>query len=191
LTSAISAYAFAKGRFPLKKPLFGILLMTMMIPAVITLAPSFMIYDMLRLTGTFFPLMVPGMFGAAACVFFMRQFYYGIPNELVEAAKIDGCNHLRIFFQIMVPLSKSALIAQLVLGFLAGYNDYFAPTLYLVNNPDLSTLQMVLGRMQSTWGGEWNVVMAGAVIALAPTIVLYFIAQKYFVEGIATSGMKL
>lgn len=191
LASAISAYAFAKINFPLKKQLFGFLLMTMMLPYIITVAPSYIIFDYLQLTNTKFPLMVPGMFGAAACVFFMRQFYTSIPTDLVEAAKIDGSNHFGIFFRIMVPLSMSALIAQAVLGFLGGYNDFFAPVLYL-HTEDQYTLQVYLSLMQGSYGtSEWPTIMAGALVALAPTIILYIFAQRYFIEGIATSGLKV
>ena len=110
--SAISAYAFAKLRFKGKNLLFGFLLLTMMIPGTIMLTPSYMIYDMIGWTDTPLPLMIPGMFGAATCVFFMRQFYSGIPTELIEAAKLDGMGYFKIFWKIMVPLSVPALFAQ-------------------------------------------------------------------------------
>lgn len=190
LISALSAYAFAKINFPGKNILFSVLLVTMMIPGLIMLTPSYLLYDSLYLVDTFFPLMVPGMFGAAACVFFMRQYYYGIPTDLVEAAKIDGMNHLSIFFKIMVPLSTSALIAQGVLGFVGGYNDYFGPLLYL-HSPANYTLQIALKFSVSTYGYDWQTVMAGAVIALIPTTIIYIVAQRYFVEGIATAGLKM
>lgn len=188
--SALSGYSFAKINFRFKNTLFSLLMLTMMIPSVIMLTPSYLIYDNLGLTDTFFPLMAPAMLGSAGCVFFMRQYYFGIPTDLIEAAKIDGLGHIKIFFKIMVPLSKSALIAQGVLGFVAGYNDYFGPLLYL-NDPDKYTLQIALKFCVSTYGYDWQTVMAGSVVALLPTIVIYVFAQRYFVEGIATSGLKV
>ncbi len=161
--SAISAYAFAKLRFKGKNLLFGFLLLTMMIP---------------------------GMFGAATCVFFMRQFYSGIPTELIEAAKLDGMGYFKIFWKIMVPLSVPALFAQGLLGFIGGYNDYFGPYLYL-QDPEWYTLQIALKSFQGSYSSNVPTIMAGSIVALIPTLVIYAVAQNYFIEGIATSGMKL
>lgn len=188
--SAISAYAFAKLRFKGKNLLFGFLLLTMMIPGTIMLTPSYMIYDMLGWTDTPLPLMIPGMFGAATCVFFMRQFYSGIPTELIEAAKLDGMGYFKIFWKIMVPLSVPALFAQGLLGFIGGYNDYFGPYLYL-QDPEWYTLQIALKSFQGSYSSNVPTIMAGSIVALIPTLVIYAVAQNYFIEGIATSGMKL
>lgn len=188
--SAMSAYAFAKLRFKGKNFLFTVLLMTMMIPGTIMLTPSYMIYSLLGWVDTPLPLMIPGMFGAATCVFFMRQFYSGIPTSLIEAAKLDGMGYFKIFWKIMVPLSVPALLAQGILGFIGGYNDYFGPYLYL-QDPKWYTLQIALNSFQNTYSRNIPAMMAGAVIALIPTLIIYIVAQKYFIEGIATSGMKL
>ena len=188
-TSAIAGYAFAKLRFKAKNVMYTVLLATMMIPGIICLAPTFSVYDMIGWVDTPFPLMIPGMFGAAACVFFMRQFYMGIPDSLVEAAKIDGAGYFQIFFKIMVPLSMPALMAQGVLGFVGGYNDYFNPLIYLQSS-DLYNLQVALRVFSGVYASMPNVVMAGTLVALIPTLVLYFLAQNYFVEGIVTSGIK-
>lgn len=190
LTSSLSAYAFAKLNFRAKKFLFAVLLGTMMIPGTIMLTPSYLLYDLIWWTNSPLPLMIPGMFGAAACVFFMRQFYTGIPTDLIEAAKLDGMGYISIFFKIMVPLSLPALLAQGILGFIGGYNDYFGPYLYLTD-PELYTLQIALKSFQGTYATDWPTVMAGAIIALVPTLVIYVCAQKYFIQGIATAGMKL
>lgn len=133
--------------------------------------------------------MIPGMFGAAACVFFMRQFFMGIPDSIIEAAKLDGVGFVGIFFKIMVPLSVPALLAQGLLGFIGGYNDYFGPLIYLQSS-DLYNLQIALKVFASAYGDEPNVVMAGTMAALIPTLIIYFIAQDYFIEGIAASGIK-
>lgn len=188
--SAMSAYAFAKLRFKGKNLLFSFLLMTMMIPGTIMLTPSYLIYDAIRWTNTPLPLMIPGMFGAATCVFFMRQFYTGIPTELVEAAKLDGMGYFKIFWKIMVPLSVPALFAQGLLGFIGGYNDYFGPYLYL-QDPEWYTLQLALKSFQGAYSFNTPTIMAGSLVALLPTLIIYIVAQKYFIEGIATSGMKL
>ncbi len=188
--SAMSAYAFAKLRFKGKNLLFSVLLMTMMIPGTIMLTPSYMIYTLLGWVDTPLPLMIPGMFGAATCVFFMRQFYSGIPTSLIEAAKLDGMGYFKIFWKIMVPLSVPALLAQGILGFIGGYNDYFGPYLYL-QDPKWYTLQIALNSFQGSYSRNIPAMMAGAVIALIPTLIIYIVAQKYFIEGIATSGMKL
>ena len=188
--SAMSAYAFAKLRFKGKNVFFSALLLTMMIPGTIMLTPSYLIYDMLGWVDTPLPLMLPGMFGAATCVFFMRQFYAGIPTSLVEAAKLDGMGYFKIFWKIMVPLSVPALLAQGILGFIGGYNDYFGPYLYL-HEPEWYTLQLALASFKGTYSYNIPTVMAGALVALIPALVIYIVAQKYFIEGIATSGMKI
>ncbi len=190
--STLSAYAFAKLRFRAKNVMYAILLATMMIPGTITIAPQYLVYDSLGLTQTFpaFPLMIPGMFGAAACVFFMRQFISGIPDSVVEAAKIDGVGYFGIFIKIIVPLSVPALIAQGLLGFIGGYNDYFGPLIYL-KDPAFFNLQLSLQLLQGAYNNQRpSYVMAATVIALLPTLIIYFIAQEFFIEGIAASGIK-
>ena len=188
--SAIAAFAFAKLNFKGKNFLFGLLLITMLIPGTIMLTPTYVIYDLIGWTDSPWPLIIPGMFGAAACVFFMKQFYSGIPTELVESAKLDGLGFFGIYFKIMLPLSLPALFAQGLLGFIGGYNDYFGPLIYL-QSPEFYTLQIALRSFSGTYAGRTPTVMAGSLIAMIPTIGLYLAAQKYFVEGIVTSGMKL
>lgn len=190
--STLSAYAFAKLRFKASKFMYAVLLATMMIPGTITIAPQYLVYDTLRLTKNFpaFPLIIPGMFGAAACVFFMRQFISGIPDSVVEAAKIDGVGYFGIFIKIIIPLSVPALIAQGLLGFIGGYNDYFGPLIYLKDNSKFN-LQLALQFLQGLYNDQQpSHVMAATVVALFPTLVIYFIAQEFFIEGIAASGIK-
>ena len=133
LTSTLSAYAFAKLRFRGKKVMFGLLIATMMVPGIATLVPSYIIWDYLGVTvdAPFVPLMIPGMFGAAACVFFMRQSISAIPDSIIEASRIDGIGTFGCFVRIVLPLIKPALLAQGILGFVGGYNDYFGPLIYL------------------------------------------------------------
>lgn len=188
-TSSLAAYAFAKLRFRAKNGMYAFLLATMMIPGTIMIVPQYSIYDAIGWVDTPLPLMIPGMFGAAACVFFMRQFFAGIPDSIVEAAKIDGVGFFGIFWTIMVPLSVPALIAQGLLGFIGGYNDYFGPLIYLQSS-ELYNLQVALNIFASVYGDQPNAVMAATMIALLPTLIIYFIAQDFFIEGIAASGVK-
>ena len=189
-TSSLAAYAFAKLRFRAKNLMYGVLLATMMIPGTITIPSTYSVYSMLDLNQSPFPLMVPGMFGAAACVFFMRQYFSGIPDSVVEAAKIDGVGYFGIFIKIIVPLAVPALIAQGLLGFIGGYNDYFGPLIYLKDYEQFN-LQLVLQFINMAEGekGPSNV-MASTIVALLPTIAVYLIAQDFFIEGIAASGIK-
>ncbi len=189
LSSALAAYAFSKLRFRLKNQLFGLLLLTMMIPGTILLTPTYIVYNLIGWVDTPMPLMIPGMFGAAACVFFLKQFYAGIPDELLEAGKIDGIGYIRFFFAVMVPLSVPALLAQGLLGFIGGYNDYLGPLIYL-QSPELYTLQIALNNLKDIFSQNVPAMMAATLISIAPTIILYLATQKFFVQGIATSGMK-
>lgn len=187
--SAIAAYAFARMDFPGKNLFFMALLATMMIPGIVLMVPSFVLYKYLGWIDSWKPLMIPGMFGAAGTVFFLRQFFKTIPSELEDAAKMDGLSPFGIFMRIIVPLSKPALATQAIFGFLGGYNDYMGPLIYL-NSPEKYTLQLVLATFQDAYNAEWTLIMAGSVLALIPTVILFFFAQRYFIEGIALTGMK-
>lgn len=188
-SSSISAYAFAKMRFPGKGVIFMLLLGSMMLPGIVMMVPSYVIYSSIGLTNSYFPLMVPAMFGSAACVFFLRQFFMGLPTELVEAAKIDGMSHFGIYLRIILPLAKPALLAQTVLGFLAIYNDYLGPLIYLSEERKY-TLQLALNMFSTAANSDLPRVMAACIMAMLPTIILYLVAQKYFIQGIALSGLK-
>ncbi|RAP74516.1 carbohydrate ABC transporter permease [Paenibacillus montanisoli] len=188
-SSALAAYAFARINFPARNALFVMLLATMMIPGVVTMIPTFILYKSIGWIDSWLPLMVPGMFGAAAAVFFIRQFFMTIPSELEDAAIMDGLNPLQIFIRIMLPLSKPALVAQGIFGFLGGYNDFLGPLIY-INSPEKFTLQLVLASFQGMYNAQWTYIMAGSVLALIPTVLLFFFAQRYFVEGVTLTGMK-
>ena len=188
-TSEFSSYAFATLKFRGKNILFAILLTTMMIPGMVTLVPSFVIYDNIGWNRTPLPMMIPGMFGAAACVVYLREFFMGIPSETLEAARLDGVGYFGMFFKMLLPLSVPALIAQGVLGFVGGYNDYFGPMLYL-SGTKYETLQVALASFAGNYNGQWNHIMASTIVALIPTVVIYLVAQRYFIEGIAVSGLK-
>ncbi|WP_052737601.1 carbohydrate ABC transporter permease [Bacillus sp. SA1-12] len=188
-TSSLAAFAFAKLKFPGRDKLFFLLLATIMLPGVVTMVPTFIIFRDLGWLDTWKPLIIPGMFGAAMTVFFLRQFFMTIPDELIEAAKIDGLSYFGIFLRIMFPLAKPAIVTQGILGFLAGYNDFMGPLIY-INTPEKFTLQLVLASFNGYYTSEWTLIMAGSVLALIPTILLFFFAQKQFIEGITMTGVK-
>ena len=190
LVSTLAAYAFAKLRFRGKKVMFGLLIATMMVPGIATLVPSYIIYDYLGITvdAPFFPLMVPGMFGAAACVFFMRQAIFAIPDSVIEASRIDGIGPFGCFAKIVLPLVKPALLSQGVLGFVAGYNDYFGPLIYLKS--DYQTLQIAVSVFSDRYSGDWPSILAANIVAIIPTILIYIFVQRYFIEGITAGGEK-
>lgn len=188
-TSALAAYSFAKIQFKAKGVMFAILMFSMMLPGVITMTPAYVIYDMIGWTDTYCPMMVPNAFGTVACVFYLRQFFAGIPNELLEAGEIDGLGKFGIFTKILLPLSRPALTAQMILWFIAGYNDYFGPMLYL-NREEKYTLQLVLKLMAGSSESNWPKVMACCIVTMVPLLIMYFAAQKKFVEGITMTGLK-
>ena len=189
----MSAFMFAKYDFIGKNWGFSLLLFTMMIPGSITMMPQFLIFAQMGWSNTWLPLMIPGMFGNAMCVFFMRQYIRGIPTDLVEAAQLDGMGKFRTFVTIIMPLSLPALISQAILMFIGSYNDYLGPLLYL-HKRDLYTLQLVLAQFQGMSGtaGGKNVpnIMAGSVLSMAPLLIIYIFTQKFFISGIAVSGLK-
>ena len=190
MTSTLSAYAFAKMRFRGKEVMFGLLIATMMVPGIATLVPSYIIWDYLGITVTapFVPLMIPGMFGAAACVFFMRQSINAIPDSVIEASRIDGIGPFGCFVKIVLPLIKPSLLAQGVLGFVGGYNDYFGPLIYLKS--DYQTLQIAVSVFSDRYSGDWPSILAANIVAIIPTILIYIFVQKYFIEGITAGGEK-
>lgn len=189
--SALSAYAFAKTKFKGRNVLFFIMLITTMIPGIVMMTPLVSIYTTLGLYNTLFPLIVPGMFGTAICVFFLRQSFMAIPDDYIDAAKLDGIGHFRIFWKIVVPISLPSLISQGILGFVAGYNDYLGPLLYLKGDSTYNiTLQIALANFMGKSINSYQTLMAATVISLIPTIVIFIVCQKFFVKGIVNSGLK-
>jgi multiple sugar transport system permease protein len=196
ISSAICAYGFARIRFKGRGPLFVIMLATMMIPFPVVMAPLFTIYRWLGdhtgspWLGTFKPLWVPAWFGSAFNIFLLRQFFLTIPDELSEAARIDGCSEVGIFLRIILPLSKPALAVVALFSFMAVWNDYLGPLIFL-QRPEQFTLALGLANLQNQHNGTpWHILMAASVLVILPVLVLFFLAQKTFIEGIATTGMK-
>jgi multiple sugar transport system permease protein len=196
LSSALVAYGFAKIRFRGRGVLFAIMLSTMMIPFPVTMVSLFAIFRYMgdstgtEWLGTFKPLWVPAWFGSAFSIFLLRQFFMTIPDELSEAARIDGCSEFGIFWRIMLPLSKPALAVVALFTFMAVWNDFLGPLVYL-QRPEQYTLALGLQTLQSQHGGsEWNLLMAASVLIIAPILILFFLTQRTFIQGIATTGMK-
>ncbi|RIX59469.1 carbohydrate ABC transporter permease [Paenibacillus nanensis] len=190
--SAMSSYAFSKFEFPLKGVLFMGLLGTMMIPYSVVMIPQYIGFSRLDWVDTLLPLIVPGLFGNIVVVFFLRQYLAGaLPNDLIEAAKIDGCSFPRIFWSIALPVMKPALAAQAALGFMGIWNDFLGPLIYL-HTPEKQTIQVLIASMQAMYVSQSNfpLIMAAAVIAMIPVILVFFFCQRYFIESLAISGIK-
>lgn len=188
--SAMSAYAFARMNFRLKDTMFAILMGTMMIPNNMSLIISFLLYDKIGWINTPLPLMIPRMFGTIGIVFFLRQYYLGVPADLIGCAKLDGLGHFGIFMQIMLPISVPMLAAQFILYFIGGYNDYMGPMLYLPS-ADKATLQLVLAQYEDPRIQNWPLRTAGCIVAMSPLILLYLLSQKFILMDLSVgSGFK-
>lgn len=188
--SGLAAFAYAKLEFPGKEKFFFLTLATMMIPGAVLTMPSYIFYDSIGWSNTPLPLLIPGMFGGAATIFFLRQFFRGIPTDLLDAAKMDGLGFMGMYSKIMIPLAKPAFLSQFIFGFIGGYNNYMGPLLYLNGQPRLYSLQMALTLFRGIYAGEPAVVAAFTTLALLPMLLIYIFMQKYFVEGIAATGVK-
>jgi multiple sugar transport system permease protein len=188
-SSAITAYGFAKTEFKGKNLLFLLMISTMAIPPQVTMVPIFAMFRWLHWFGTYLPLIVPTFFGVPFFIFLLTQFYRNLPNELPEAARIDGAGEWRIFWQVILPLSRPALVTCALFQFLNTWNDFFGPLLYL-NDPSKYTLAYGLQQFLGIHGAEWSRLMAASTLFVLPIVVLFFFAQKTFIQGVATTGGK-
>lgn len=189
VSCSLVAYGFARFRFPGRNLLFGILLASMIVPAQVLLVPQFILFHDLGWVNTFLPLIVPSWFGTAFYIFLLRQFFMTIPPELEEAARIDGAGPLTIFFRVVLPLIKPALTAVAIFSFQGAWNDFLGPLIYL-NDPSKYTLQLGLAQFQGSFHTDWNLIMAASVVVILPMIILFFLAQRYFIQGITMTGSK-
>lgn len=188
--SAMAAFAFAKLDFTLNKPLFGLLMTGLTLPNCMGTIASFLMFDKIGWINTPLPLMIPKMVGTVGIIFFLRQFYMGIPDDLIGAGYIDGLGELGVFFYIMLPVSVPALLSQGILQFIAAYNEYIGPLIY-IQDSELYTLQITLAFFTDAYVQNWSLQMAGAVIAMTPLIILYLLSQKFILKGVGiTSGLK-
>jgi len=188
ITASLAAYAFARIDFPLRSLWFGLLLSTLMLPGIVTLIPTFIIFKTLGLVDTLVPLWLPAWFGGGAFnVFLIRQFFMGVPYELDEAALVDGAGSFRIWWQIMLPLSRPVLATVAIFSFMANWNDFMGPLIYL-NSEANKTLALGLNSFRGAYSSDWNLMMAAATVMIVPVLALFFSAQKYFVQSINVSG---
>lgn len=187
--STLAGFAFARLRFPGRNVFFGLLLSALMIPPAVTLVPSFILFRHLKWIDSFLPLIVPVMFGTAFAVFLCKQFFATLPEELEDAAKVDGANYFQIYLLIFLPLAKPIIATLFVLGFIARWNDYLGPLIYL-RSTHLYTVPLELSRLNSFYEQNWTLLMAGSTLALIPIILLFFMFQRYFVESITFTGIK-
>jgi multiple sugar transport system permease protein len=193
ISSALVAFGFAYFRFPGRNLLFGLVLATMMLPQAVTMIPVYLIWHRIGLTGTQVPLWGANIFGSAFYIFLLRQFFLGVPRELFDAARVDGCGYLRMFWRVALPLARPALAIVFVFEVQASWTDLLKPLIYL-QNPALFTVPRGLKTIIDAFGngGEqhWEIVTAASLIATIPMIIVFAFAQRHIIEGIATQGRK-
>jgi len=195
LSSALVAFAFAYFRFPYRNAIFGLVLASMMLPGAVLMIPQFLIWDELGQINSLVPLWAGNLFGSAFYIFLLRQFFLGLPRELFEAARVDGASYPRMWWSIAMPLTRAALIVVFIFELKASWTDLLKPLIYLRDTALFTLprgLQSLVDRFNPTAGGQgdFQYVMAASVIITVPMVVVFFLAQRYFVEGIATTGSK-
>jgi ABC-type glycerol-3-phosphate transport system permease component len=188
LTSSLCAFGFARLRAPGRDLLFSLVLATMMLPHIVTMIPLFILFARLHWIDTWLPLIVPAYFGNPFYIFLLRQFFRSIPAELQDAARIDGCSSLRIWRSIFLPLSQPALATVAIFHFMGSWNDFLGPLIYLTTDSK-KTLALGLTVFLGAHGSEWSLLMATSVLVTLPMIVMFFMAQRFFIQGIVTSGL--
>jgi len=189
-SSALVAYGFARFRIPKKNVLFMLMLSTVILPGAVTLIPTYFVYLQLGWVGTWLPLMVPAFFGWGTNVFLIRQFIMSIPLDLDEAAMIDGASPLRIFFSIILPQSVPALTAVSLFHFFWAWNDYFNPLIYLVGNPEKFPITIGLTAFNNLYSAQTNLIQAASLISAVIPVVIFFFAQRIFMQGVVITGVE-
>ena len=193
LSSSLVAFGFANFRFPSRDTLFGLVLATMMLPTAVTMIPVFLVWDRLGFVNTLVPLWAGNLFGSAFYIFLLRQFYLSLPRDLFEAARIDGASFFGLWWRVAMPLTKTALIVVFIFEFKASWTDLIKPLIYLYDTALFTMprgIKAVLDQFGQGGESQWEIVMAATVILTVPMIVIFFLGQRYFIEGIATSGLK-
>jgi ABC-type glycerol-3-phosphate transport system permease component len=188
ITSSLVGFSLARLRWPGRDLMFALVLITMMLPGVVTLVPGFLIFRYLGWLDTFWPLIVPAWAGGAFYVFLTRQFFMTIPMEMDQAARIDGAGNFQIYWRVILPLSQPVLATMAIFSFLYAWNDFLVPSIYL-NSVEHYTLSLGLNMYQGRYGNNWNDVMAAAMYTLVPVLILFFAAQRYFIKGIQLTGL--
>jgi multiple sugar transport system permease protein len=189
ISCTLIAYGFARIRWPGREVVFIIYLSTLMLPGQVTMIPLYVIFQKLGWVGTILPLVVPSFFGNTFFVFLLRQFFKTIPQELTDAARIDGANELGILWHIMLPLIKPALMTVALFTFLGAYRDFLGPLIYLTDQSQW-TISLGLQLFKNMYGAQWQLMMAASALTMLPVMVLFFLTQRTFVEGITLTGIK-
>jgi multiple sugar transport system permease protein len=192
ISSSLVAYGFARLRFPGRNMLFALVIGTYLLPGSVLLIPTFLIWRELGLVGTLWPLWAGNLFGSAFYIFMLRQFMLTIPQDLVDAARLDGAGYFRIWWNIMLPLVRPAIVAVAIFEFNAKWNDFMGPLIYL-NNPDRYTLALGLQSLKGNFqelGTQWSLLLTASVIFTIPMIIIFFLFQRYFMEGLTHTGIK-
>jgi multiple sugar transport system permease protein len=184
------AYALARLRWRGSQIAFMIVLVALMLPPQVTVVPLYVMWAKLGLVGTLWPVIIPNWLGDAFSIFLLRQFFLTIPEEYLDAARVDGCGELRVLFTVVVRLAKPAIAAVALFSFLYTFNDFFLPLLYVGENSNNWVLSIGLSEFRSLHQVEWNLTMAATLLVMAPVIILFFLAQKAFVEGVTLTGVK-
>jgi multiple sugar transport system permease protein len=186
--ASLAGFGFSRMRFPFRDQLFVLVLSTMMLPDIVTTIPSYLLFRLFHWIDTFLPLIVPTYLGGGAFnIFLFRQFFMAIPYELDEAARIDGAGTLDIYLKVILPLSRPVMISVLIFTFLGTWNSFMGPLIYL-NSLEKMTLAVGLRAFQGLRGTEWNLMMSAAAVMMVPVLLVFFVAQRYFIRGIVTTG---
>ncbi len=192
LMGSLAGFAFARLKAPGKSVAFIILISTMLLPSQVTLIPRYIIFKVLGMIDTYWPLILPGWLGGGPFeIFLFRQFFMTLPVELDDAARIDGCGTARIYWSVVMPLSKPVIATIGIFNFIWAWSDFFGPLIYL-NSMEKFTLALALAtlRRSAEMSTRWELVMAGSVVSILPMLIIFFLGQKYFVQGIALTGLK-
>jgi multiple sugar transport system permease protein len=190
VSSVPVAYALARVRWRGRNAAFMVVLIALMLPPQVSVVPLYVMWAKLHLVGTLWPLIIPNWFGDAFSIFLLRQFFLTIPEEYLDAARVDGCGELRILFTVVTRLAKPAIAAVALFSFLYTFNDFFLPLLYVGENSHNWVLSLGLSQFRSQHQVQWNLTMAATLLVMAPVIILFFLAQRAFVEGVTLTGVK-
>jgi multiple sugar transport system permease protein len=190
MSSIPVAYALARLRWRGREAAFLVVLIAMMLPPQVTVIPVYVMWAKLHLVGTLWPLILPNLLGDAFSIFLLRQFFLTIPEEYLDAARVDGCGEFRILTTVVLRLAKPAIAAVALFSFLFCFNDFFGPLLYTGESPDNWTLSVGLAQFRTLHQVQWNLTMAATLIVIAPVVILFFLAQRAFVEGVTLTGVK-
>ena len=190
LSSVPVAYALARLRWKGRDVAFMVVLIALMLPPQVSVVPLYVMWAKLHLVGTLWPLIIPNWLGDAFTIFLLRQFFLTIPEDYLDAARVDGCGELRILFTVVTRLAKPAIAAVALFSFLYTFNDFFLPLLYVGENSHNWVLSIGLAQFRSLHQVQWNLTMAATLLVMAPVIILFFLAQRAFVEGVTLTGVK-